>query len=72
MIEKLKNDYNKILEKINKQEEWIIKNKNHKKIDLFIKKFQESLIEAEQLINKIEFQENKEMEKQEILEGFKI
>jgi F0F1-type ATP synthase membrane subunit b/b' len=69
-LDELKKQYNELIDKINKQEQWIVKNSNHEKIEIFIKKFNETLQEANLIIKNIETELKIDMTKEEILNGF--
>jgi prefoldin subunit 5 len=69
-MNKIFQEYNQIVEKIKKQEEWLEKNKKKPDIDKYIQKFLNTIQESDNKIHEIEKILQRKMTSHEILEGF--
>jgi len=67
----VKEEYNELIENINKAERFMEKNQDHDNILDFLGKFIKALDKSNELIASIEKELGRDMTKQEILEGFR-
>ena len=63
-------EYNEHIKMLDKADAWLQANKNRPDIDVYLKKFEEGLTKANEMIIELEKQLGRKMTSEEIREGF--